>query len=711
MNRPMQNLSTMTTNSPAHRQLAPRVVLAPQVPARQGQVGITLQALQGFQAAGAQGHLLVKTETGQYQLLRVGGPVTGSTVSGLQAASTGQAPVQTIASNVSGVQPNAGVASQIGTTYRLQTPTTTPTSAGGLQQTIVHTPVGVQSATAPHSAPSTVTTTASTAAVGGGGGGGGGGNSGQMTPDTAKVKCKNFLSTLLRLANEQPESVATNVRMLIQGLVDAKVEPEEFTTKLQRELNSSPQPCLIPFLKKSLPFLRHSLATKELTIEGIRPPVIANLNVAGSTLITHQQQMGVNRQVIAGPNQMQTVRPLVGGGIIRTGGPAGAVASPTTAMASPRPIKLPAPNKMTPKQTKAQQQQAAKVTAVGGAVKLESTTTPASTEATPISFTITLAPGASSSATATTTSAAVASTSTTASLSGAVTSAAVVGSRPGPPGAGATMTGVAGSAAARASLTAAASKDKEKKTFSSSLVGLSGDDDINDVAAMGGVNLAEESQRILGSTEMIGTQIRSCKDENFLHTGPLQRRIHEIVSRHGLGDSGSAVVSLISHATQERLKTLVEKLAVIAEHRMEVVKTDSRYEVQQDVKGQLKFLEELDKLERRRHSEIQREMLLKAAKSRSKAEDPEQAKLKAKAKEMQRAEMEELRQREANMTALQAIGVRKKPRLDLPGTTGSFNQVPSRPRVKRVNLRDLLFLLEEEKATARSPVLYKAYLK
>lgn len=109
---------------------------------------------------------------------------------------------------------------------------------------------------------------------------------------------------------------------------------------------------------------------------------------------------------------------------------------------------------------------------------------------------------------------------------------------------------------------------------------------------------------------------------------------YDPVSRHGLGDSGSAVVSLISHATQERLKTLVEKLAVIAEHRMEVVKTDSRYEVQQDVKGQLKFLEELDKLERRRHSEIQREMLLKAAKSRSKAEDPEQAKLKAKAKEV-----------------------------------------------------------------------------
>lgn len=40
------------------------------------------------------------------------------------------------------------------------------------------------------------------------------------------------------------------------------------------------------------------------------------------------------------------------------------------------------------------------------------------------------------------------------------------------------------------------------------------------------------------------------------------------------------------------------------------------------------------------------------------------------AKEMQRAELEELRQREANLTALQAIGPRKKPRLDGPGGAG-----------------------------------------
>ena len=40
-----------------------------------------------------------------------------------------------------------------------------------------------------------------------------------------------------------------------------------------------------------------------------------------------------------------------------------------------------------------------------------------------------------------------------------------------------------------------------------------------------------------------------------------------------------------------------------------------------------------------------------------------------------------------------------------------FLQLPVRPRVKRVTLRDLLFLLEQEKETCRTPLLYKAFLK
>ena len=39
------------------------------------------------------------------------------------------------------------------------------------------------------------------------------------------------------------------------------------------------------------------------------------------------------------------------------------------------------------------------------------------------------------------------------------------------------------------------------------------------------------------------------------------------------------VIGLVSHATQDRLKTLVSKLSVIAEHRLDIIKTEGPYEV------------------------------------------------------------------------------------------------------------------------------------
>lgn len=55
------------------------------------------------------------------------------------------------------------------------------------------------------------------------------------------------------------------------------------------------------------------------------------------------------------------------------------------------------------------------------------------------------------------------------------------------------------------------------------------DDDINDVAAMGGVNLVEESRNILAANaELVSGQLRSCKDEIFLDSQRLHARIADI---------------------------------------------------------------------------------------------------------------------------------------------------------------------------------------
>ena len=83
------------------------------------------------------------------------------------------------------------------------------------------------------------------------------------TTATAKHNCKNFLVKLQQRAEKQPPAVAKNVRNLIQGLINGVLDPETFTTKFQQELNLKPQPCLVPFLKRSLPYLQNSLLSGE----------------------------------------------------------------------------------------------------------------------------------------------------------------------------------------------------------------------------------------------------------------------------------------------------------------------------------------------------------------------------------------------------------------------------------------------------------------
>ena len=142
-------------------------------------------------------------------------------------------------------------------------------------------------------------------------------------------------------------------------------------------------------------------------------------------------------------------------------------------------------------------------------------------------------------------------------------------------------------------------------------------------------------------------------------------------------------------------------------------------------------------------------------------EDPEQQKLKEKARALQQKEYELAKQKEANKTALAAIGPRKRPRFDhlegdateqLSGggsatggglgsgsnAAGSLEDVSSvnntsggvttrlpsgvaasgaaalhvlRPRIKRVNLRDLSFLLERDYRLARSTTLTRCLNK
>ena len=78
------------------------------------------------------------------------------------------------------------------------------------------------------------------------------------------------------------------------------------------------------------------------------------------------------------------------------------------------------------------------------------------------------------------------------------------------------------------------------------VAGGDGDDDINDVAAMGGVNLAEESQRMATDSFLTSSALRSCgKDETFLQTGRLHHRVARLCKERGLEEPPPEVINLV----------------------------------------------------------------------------------------------------------------------------------------------------------------------
>ncbi|XP_023602807.1 transcription initiation factor TFIID subunit 4B-like [Myotis lucifugus] len=591
-------------------------------------------------------------------------------------------------------------------------------------------------------------------------------------------KCKNFLAMLIKLAcsGSQSPEMGQNVKKLVGQLLDAKIEAEEFTRQLYVELKSSPQPHLVPFLKKSVSALRQLLPSSQSFIQQCVQQTSGEAVVAtGTTPVTAvatatDSSVQAERALVSGaatPRTVsaQSVNSFVGPGGANAGvvtlhsvGPAavaGGATAGTVVLQTPKPLVTSVQNTVAAVSLPPEKPV---VSGAGVTLALPSVTLGETSSAVCLPSVKTVVTSAGTTSEKPVLGAPVQITlaqpgpvlSPSAALPQAVKVKQLVVQQPSgcisrqvgtlPPSSALTLQKKmpVSTAATSASIlkqttlpgnkilplqVSSIRKDKIKENGATSL---RDEDDINDVTFMAGVNLNEESARILATnSELVGTLIQSCEDEPFLFIGALQRRILDIGRKHDITELSSEAVSLISHATQERLRGLLEKLTTIARHRMTAYKTSENYILSSDTRSQLKFLEKLDQLEKQRKDLEEREILLKAAKSRANKEDPEQLRLKQKAKELQQLELAQIQQRDANLTALAAIGPRRKRPLEAgPGSEGlkdnllapgtcslaGSRQLP-RPRATRVCLRDLVFCMEQERDMKHSRALYLALLK
>uniref|UniRef100_A0AC11CQ59 TATA-box binding protein associated factor 4b n=1 Tax=Ovis aries TaxID=9940 RepID=A0AC11CQ59_SHEEP len=610
-------------------------------------------------------------------------------------------------------------------------------------------------------------------------------------------KCKNFLAMLIKLAcsGSQSPEMGQNVKKLVEQLLDAKIEAEEFTRQLYVELKSSPQPHLVPFLKKSVIALRQLMPNAQSFIQqcvqqtssevvtttcttSTPSPVVTT---AASSIQAEKPVGGGSEAAVPGVVSVQTLKPLAGPGGAKTGvvtlhsvGPA-AVPGGTTAGAvvlqTPKPLVTSLQNTVTALQNTvtAVSLQPEKPVVSGTAVTLAlpsvpfgktsaaavcipsvkpiltSTGTTSDKPALGPPLQIKLAqPGSVLAQPAGIPQAVKVKQLVVQQPSGGLAkqvttlthSPALTIQKSGQKKVTVSTT-IPTSQFSQASILkqitlpgnkilSLQSSVQKNKIKENGTISFRDEDDINDVTSMAGVNLSEENACILATnSELVGTLVQSCKDEPFLFIGALQKRILDIGKKHDITELNSDAVNLISHATQERLRGLLEKLTTIAQHRMTTYKASENYILSNDTRSQLKFLEKLDQLEKQRKDLEEREMLLKAAKSRSNKEDPEQLRLKQKAKELQQLELAQIQQRDANLTALAAIGPRKKRPLESGSgseglkdnlfASGTSSLAASkqlvRPRITRICLRDLIFCMEQERDMKYSRALYLALLK
>eukprot|EP00116_Pleurobrachia_bachei_P019164 sb/3479426/ len=198
---------------------------------------------------------------------------------------------------------------------------------------------------------------------------------------------------------------------------------------------------------------------------------------------------------------------------------------------------------------------------------------------------------------------------------------------------------------------------------------------------------------------------------DYVRGEPISSKVNRICERFRINSATPNVHALLSHALEARMKHLVEKLVSANHHRLDLrLGQTVELSMSNNSVREILVILQLVNLEvmLRRH-EREKAIIMKEAKSRSEGNPPE---AKAKIKNVTLEEEPVVGQVETVGGALAAIGNRKRNKnLDMPGG-GGMDQIPpsSRLRSHRINMKDLIFMCENDPFLCKSNNLYKLHV-
>ncbi|KAL5108188.1 Transcription initiation factor TFIID subunit 4B [Taenia crassiceps] len=139
------------------------------------------------------------------------------------------------------------------------------------------------------------------------------------------------------------------------------------------------------------------------------------------------------------------------------------------------------------------------------------------------------------------------------------------------------------------------------------------------------------------------------------------------LSQSSIAMISDEAINCMAHGLDAFLRSILTRVSVVAGHKAVKLSEDPHLTQVDFAREQLNYLQRLGEFDRQKQSELEKEYILKAAKSRTRSENPDQARLREMAHQLKNEQYERERQQQANRTALNAIGLpaNRRPRTSM----------------------------------------------
>eukprot|EP01118_Nematostelium_gracile_P016666 TRINITY_DN695_c0_g1_i1.p1 TRINITY_DN695_c0_g1~~TRINITY_DN695_c0_g1_i1.p1 ORF type:complete len:555 (+),score=118.31 TRINITY_DN695_c0_g1_i1:73-1665(+) len=124
--------------------------------------------------------------------------------------------------------------------------------------------------------------------------------------------------------------------------------------------------------------------------------------------------------------------------------------------------------------------------------------------------------------------------------------------------------------------------------------------DLNNVTVLAGIDIKKETENILGEEPPNTDKYNEPQEANLISSSSLKRKVMETTKSYNFQSVHDDVLSLISLAVQEHLRSVITQLSHSANHRLDVSRGSFPTKVTSDVKSSLHAIEQRENLKRKR---------------------------------------------------------------------------------------------------------------